>query len=144
MIVSSDIDRASSAIDPPRSAEAIASELRFCCIMYSIALSTTAPAWLRWAGDSLVSSDMARSLCNRFQIARFQIAFDRLQGPHPGKQAAFRKQGGMAAAFGNHPVLQHDDFIRIHDGGQAMGDHQRGAAVRDRVQGGLNLLLRAA
>src|SRR3954452_7454443 len=106
MIASSDIDRASSAIDPPRSAEAIASELRFCCIMYSIALSTTAPAWLRWAGDSLVSSDMARSLCNRFQIA-----FDRLQCPHPGKQAAFRKQGGMAAAFGNHPVLQYDDFI---------------------------------
>jgi len=58
MMASSDIDRASNAIDPPSNAEAMASELRFWPIMCSIALSTTAPAWLRWAGLSFASSDI--------------------------------------------------------------------------------------
>src|ERR1700688_1398031 len=58
MMASSDIDRASNAIDPPSNAEAMASELRFWPIICSIALSTTAPAWLRWAGLSFASSDI--------------------------------------------------------------------------------------
>ena len=49
-IASSATLRASSAIAPPSNEDAIASEPMFCPIMYSIALSTTAPAWLSSAG----------------------------------------------------------------------------------------------
>ena len=54
MTASSDTERASRAIEPASSAEAIATELMFWLVMYSIALSTTAPAWLKSAGGTLV------------------------------------------------------------------------------------------
>src|SRR5664280_797035 len=153
MMASSDMERASRAIDPPRSAEAIASELKFCPIIYSTALSTTAPAWLRSSGDSFALSAMTIFLCSLpCGIASFtrddaapsvivlNIVFRGLQRPHPGVKSAFRQQRAVTAAFGDKPVLQHDDLVGVDHRGKPMSDHQRGPAVRHSIQSNLNVL----
>src|ERR1700709_2117547 len=91
MMASSDIDRASKAMDPPRSAEAIARELRFCPTMYSIALSNTAPAWLRLAGDSLGSSGMGS-----FLRRRFGGGCHRPDGEHSACSLRWQRRQGVA------------------------------------------------
>ena len=34
----------------------------------------------------------------------------------------------MGALFHDTALLQHENFVRAHDGGQAVGDHDNGAA----------------
>src|SRR5476651_531996 len=102
IMASSDMDRASKAIDPPKRAEAIASELRFCPIIYSIALSTTAPAWLRWAGDSFGSSGMDGFLNRRVggrvrQLATSTCGHTGRPEPTEPHDCRVRRQGRPAA-----------------------------------------------
>ena len=42
----------------------------------------------------------------------------------------------MGALLRNAALLQHENFVRAHDGGQAVGDHDNGAApgqLRERL-----------
>ena len=48
--------------------------------------------------------------------------------PHRRVMAAQRQQVGMAAAFDDLAVIQHQDFVGIDHGGKPVRDHQRGAA----------------
>ena len=47
----------------------------------------------------------------------------------------------MRAALGHLATLQHDDLVGIDDGGQAVGDDQRGAVFRHLLQRRLDLVL---
>jgi hypothetical protein len=46
------------------------------------------------------------------------------------RTAAAGQQLGMGAALDDAAGLHHQDFVRIHHGGQAVRDHQRGLALR--------------
>jgi hypothetical protein len=133
-MASSDIDRASNAIDPPSNAEAMASELRFWPIMCSIALSTTAPAWLRWAGLSFASSDIGLFLHRVVFIAiRAGVGADR------HSDLSRRAAGGEVDRF--HLHLNHaapsavmleimlDGLQRPHPGIKATSRQQGGMAA---------------
>ena len=58
-----------------------------------------------------------------------------------GVNAALRDKLGMGAALENAVFADDDDFIRVADGGQAVGDDQRGAPFGKAVKRGLNLAL---
>ena len=66
-----------------------------------------------------------------------------LQRPHMGIEASARQQGGVGAALGDLAIPQDDDFVGVHHGGEAMGDHQGGALAGEAAQSGLDVLLRA-
>ena len=61
--------------------------------------------------------------------------------PHGGIDAFLLEQRLVAAALGDVAGLQHDDLVGIDDGGEPVGDHQRGAVARHQRQGILNVLL---
>ena len=46
----------------------------------------------------------------------------------------------MGSALGDLARIEHDDFIGIDNGRQAVGDHQRGAVARDLAQRRLDFL----
>ena len=58
-----------------------------------------------------------------------------------GVNAALRDELGVRAALQNAVFADDDDFIRVADGGQAVGNDQRGAAPGKAVKRGLNLAL---
>ncbi|CAN4000066.1 Bifunctional chorismate mutase/prephenate dehydratase, partial [Dysosmobacter welbionis] len=49
--------------------------------------------------------------------------------PHPGIEAAGGGQLLMGALLHDAALLQHQNLVRTHDGGQAVGDHDNGAAT---------------
>src|SRR5208337_2739106 len=138
-IASSATRRASSAMAPPSSEDAIASELMFCPIMYSIALSTTAPAWLSSAGGGsselgavgiVVSLDLFGGFRWGFRRRFGLILLLGLDFPHVGIQPAARQQRGVGAALGHAALVQHHVLVGVDHGRQAVRDHQRGAMAR--------------
>ena len=48
------------------------------------------------------------------------------------------QQLAMSAAFNDFSLVQHHDPVRIDDGGQPVGDHQRGALGGDPIEGALD------
>ena len=56
---------------------------------------------------------------------------DRMQ---PRVQPTRSQQLGMAALLGDAAGLEHDDPVSMLDGGQTVGDDQRGAALHQGVQ----------
>src|ERR1700722_19265245 len=115
--------------------------------MYSMALSITAPAWDRWAWGSvlllMILISFRKLLSASWSRNRFQLLLDGLQGPHPRIESPLRQQAGMGAAFGDRALLQDDDLIRVHHGGEPVRNHQRRAPQRHRPQRHLDILLRA-
>ena len=110
--------------------------------MYSIALSTTAPAWPRSSGGC--SSVIVRISISPLISVSGSVCSLGLQRPHPGIQPVARQQCRVPAALRHAAVAQHDDLVRIHHGGQPVRDHQRGAMPRHCAQRRLDVLLGAA
>src|SRR5580698_6567929 len=104
-IASSATLRASSASAPPSSAEAIASGVIFCPTMYSIALSTIAPAWLSSAGGG---SSEAGSIGIFVSLDLFGSGFRRVfqQGVQRSVRLNFRSFFGWAFDGGFHRRLR--------------------------------------
>src|SRR5690554_1863782 len=50
-------------------------------------------------------------------------------------------QLGMAAALDDTPLVHHHDDVRLFDGGQAVGNHQRRTPLHHPVQGSLDMAL---
>src|SRR5690606_23607252 len=67
-----------------------------------------------------------------------------LNCPQVGVAAAAGQQSIVGALLDDGAVLQHDDSVRIDNGGQSMGDHQAGVLTRHLANGLENTLLRAA
>ena len=53
--------------------------------------------------------------------------------PHGGIDAVLGEKFLMRAALGHLATLQHDDLVSVDDGGEAVGDDQRGAVGGDEV-----------
>src|SRR4051812_6091106 len=66
-----------------------------------------------------------------------------LAAPHVGVEAVLHQQLGVTAAFGDPAAIEHDDLVGVDDGGEAMGDHDGGAAAAHLFQRALDLLLGA-
>ena len=49
--------------------------------------------------------------------------------------AVFCEEGGVRPRLGDAPVIEHEDGIGIGDGGEAMGDDERGASVHEAGEG---------
>src|SRR5262245_55318901 len=60
--------------------------------------------------------------------------------PHAGVETIPRKQRIVRTTFDYFALIQHDDFIRSHNGGKPMRYHQRGAIARYALQRILNFL----
>src|SRR5690242_6109360 len=52
--------------------------------------------------------------------------------------AAVREQLGVGASLDDSPAVDDEDDVRRQDGGQAVGDGQRGAASHQRTEGFLD------
>ena len=65
------------------------------------------------------------------------LPLDRLVvvGPHFGVEAALRQQLGVGALLHRAALIQDDDPVRPHHGGQAVGDHDHRLAGRQAGQG---------
>ena len=64
-----------------------------------------------------------------------------LAAPQARVETAAREQLLMPAAFGDDPLVEHQDFIGMHDGRQPVRDDQRRAPPGDPLERGLNLAL---
>ena len=58
--------------------------------------------------------------------------------PHAGVEAFQLQEGFVGAAFDDPPLVEHDDFVRVHDGREAMGNDQRCAIGRYAVERSLD------
>ena len=65
-----------------------------------------------------------------------------LKIPHLRIQLVLREQFPMCPAFDDFPMIHHQYLVRIHNGRQAVRDHQRCTVPRNRAQFGLDCLLR--
>src|SRR5271155_5195074 len=99
-------------MQPPRSAEAIATGGTCCPIMYSIALSTTEPARLSSAGGSCPGAD-AMDVPFLFRSHQDRRWFIGLHRPQPGVKSIAGQQRRVGASFLNRTVVQHDDLIGV-------------------------------
>ena len=76
-------------------------------------------------------------------------AHERLRGlvdlaltvPHGSIDTLCRQQIRMRPPLDDHALVEHDDLVRPHHGGEPVGDDQRGAVARDAVEGILDFLL---
>src|SRR5206468_9378124 len=75
-------------------------------------------------------------LRNLLHELRFHLAL-----PEFGVQSALVEQLLVRAALRDPALVQHDTLVGIDDGGQAVGDHVRRAALRSLVERLLELLL---
>jgi len=58
-----------------------------------------------------------------------------------GVNAALRQQLGMGTTLDDGTAIHDQDQVSVFDGGQAMGNNERGAAFHDLVQRGLDIKL---
>src|SRR5690606_3959891 len=104
--------------------------------------------WWRSAGTSRcrTSSATASRIRSR-ELARLarrhRVALFLLQPPHRGVVAVGGQQRGVRAALDDAAMVQHQDLVRMHHGGEAVGDDQGGAAAGDAVELGLDRLFGA-
>lgn len=95
-----------------------------------------------------------RSACRRqpvdhAQVVVFAHLLQKLLGlrclaltvPHGGVEPILGEQVRMRAALGDHAAFQHDDLVSADHGRKAMGDDQRGAVLRNDIEGRLDLAL---
>ena len=57
-------------------------------------------------------------------------------------EAVAREQRGVIAAFNDPAILQHDDLVRVANGGEPVGDHQAGAPREQHFQRALDFAAR--
>src|ERR1700733_10131156 len=64
--------------------------------------------------------------------------------PHTGIKSARCQKPGVRPALSDAALIEDDDLVGTHDGGQPVRDHQRGAVARDSFQRILDFLLGVA
>src|SRR5215472_6409084 len=64
--------------------------------------------------------------------------------PHAGIKPAMREQLLVRAAFDDDALVQHQNFIGADDGGEPVGDDERGAVLGNAVERVLNVFLGVA
>src|ERR1700761_6026330 len=54
--------------------------------------------------------------------------------PEPGVEAALGQQMLVSPPLGDHALVEHENFVGVHDGREPVRDDQRGAPFRDALQ----------